>query len=58
MTVREAVCWCATTASRVISSDRGPVADARRYPVPAERDADAHVARRFGPYFDAFEEPK
>jgi hypothetical protein len=37
-----------------LSSDRGPVADARAYPVPSDRDADAFVGRRFGPYFECF----
>ena len=53
MTVPQAIMSCATTASRAISSDRGPVTDARRYPVPDEGDANARVARRFRPYFDA-----
>ncbi len=41
-----------------VSSDRGPVGDARRYPVPDEADANARVARRFRPYFDAIGEAK
>jgi exodeoxyribonuclease V gamma subunit len=58
MTVREAVLLIRDDQVTRISSERGPVADARRYPVPAERDAAAFVARRFDPYFQAFQELK
>lgn len=36
-----------------LSSDRGPVPDARRYRVPPDDVAEAMVARRFGPFFAA-----
>jgi len=57
MTVPEAIMLVRDDGFTRLSSDRGPVADARRYAVPDERTADAHVARRFGPYFDSFQEP-
>jgi exodeoxyribonuclease V gamma subunit len=56
MTVREAVLLIRDDQVTRISSERGPVADARRYPVPAERDANAYVDRRFEPYFQSFKE--
>jgi hypothetical protein len=56
MTVREAVLLIRDDGVTRISSERGPVADARRYPVPADRDADEIVARRFDPYFESFRE--
>ena len=37
------------------ASDHGPIPDPRDYPVPPEIDAQEMVARRFGPYFEAFE---
>jgi hypothetical protein len=55
MTVREAVLLIRDDQVTRISSERGPVADARRYPVPADRDARAYVDRRFEPYFQSFE---
>ena len=55
MTVREAVLLVRDDNFTHLSSDRGPVADARRYPVPADWDADEYVARRFKPYFDALQ---
>ena len=58
MTVREAVLLIRDDNFTHISSERGPVSDARRYPVPADRDAAAYVARRFEPYFRSFEELK
>jgi hypothetical protein len=58
MTVREAVLLIRDDQVTRISSERGPVADARRYPVPPDRDAAAFVARRFDPYFQSFEEIK
>ena len=58
MSVREAVLLIRDDQVTRISSERGPVADARRYPVPAERDAAAFVARRFDPYFQSFQELK
>jgi exodeoxyribonuclease V gamma subunit len=58
MTVREAVLLIRDDGVTRISSERGPVADARRYPVPVDRDADAYVGRRFEPYFQAFKELK
>jgi exodeoxyribonuclease V gamma subunit len=36
-----------------LSSERGPVSDAKRYPVPPDERAEAIVARRFGRYFAA-----
>jgi len=36
-----------------LSSDRGPVPDARRYPVPFDERADEIVSRRFAPFFAA-----
>ena len=36
------------------ASDHGPIPDPRDYPVPPEAEAAAIVARRFGPYFEAF----
>jgi exodeoxyribonuclease V gamma subunit len=56
MTVRQAVLLVRDDNFTRLSSDRGPVADARRYPVPADRDADDYVGRRFGPYFTSLEE--
>jgi hypothetical protein len=55
MTVREAVLLIRDDGVTRISSERGPVADARRYPVPADRDADVYVGRRFEPYFQSFQ---
>ena len=37
------------------ASDYGPIPDPREYPVPPELDAQEMVARRFSPYFQAFE---
>jgi len=54
LTVREAVLLLRDDNFTRLSSDRGPIADARRYPVPATADADDIVARRFQPYFDGF----
>jgi exodeoxyribonuclease V gamma subunit len=56
MTVREAVLLIRDDGVTRISSDRGPVADARRYPVPTDRDAGAYVERRFEPYFQSLQE--
>ena len=56
MTVSEAVLLLRDDGVTRLSSKYGPVADALRYPVPADRDADAFVARRFQAYFDAFRE--
>ena len=36
------------------ASDHGPIPDPRDYPVPPETEAKEIVARRFGPYFEAF----
>ena len=36
------------------ASDHGPIPDPRDYPVPPEVEALEIVARRFGPYFEAF----
>jgi hypothetical protein len=58
ITVPQAIMLVRDDGFSRLSSDHGPVADARRYPVPGERDADAHVARRFGPYFDSIQETK
>src|SRR5206468_12849260 len=51
--VRDAVLLLRDDNWTRLSSDRGPVPDARRYPVPGEADAAAIVARRFGPFFSA-----
>ena len=56
MTLPQAIMLVRDDGFSRLSSDRGPVADARRYPVPTERDADAHVARRFQAYFDSMQE--
>ena len=58
MTVPQAVLLVRDDGFTRVSSDRGPVGDARRYPVPDEADANARVARRFRPYFDAIGESK
>ena len=42
MTVREAVLLLRDDGVTRLSSEHGPVADARRYPVPADRDAEAY----------------
>ncbi|HSY39475.1 MAG TPA: hypothetical protein VLA79_08100, partial [Polyangia bacterium] len=36
------------------ASDHGPIPEPRAYPVPPEAEASELVARRFGPYFEAF----
>ena len=51
MGVREAVLFLRDDNWTRFMSDRGPIPDPRDYPVPAEGDAAALVARRFGPYF-------
>jgi exodeoxyribonuclease V gamma subunit len=51
--VRDAVLLLRDDGWTRLSSDRGPVSDARRYPVPPEAQAAAIVARRFDPYFEA-----
>ena len=56
MTVPQAIMFVRDDGFTRISSDRGPVTDARRYPVPGEGDANARVERRFRPYFDAIGE--
>jgi len=56
MTIRQAIMFVRDDGWTRLSSDRGPVADARRYPVPDEPDAEAHVQRRFGPYFQALQQ--
>jgi exodeoxyribonuclease V gamma subunit len=56
MTVPQAIMFVRDDGFTRISSDRGPVTDARRYPVPDEREANIRVARRFQPYFDAIGE--
>jgi exodeoxyribonuclease V gamma subunit len=53
--VREAVMSLRDDGWTILSSDRGPIPDARRYPVPA--DADARAAQRFGRFFAAMREP-
>ena len=53
MTLPQAIMFLRDDGWTRLSSDRGPVTDARRYPVPDERDAGARAARRFGAYFDA-----
>jgi len=56
MTLPQAIMLVRDDGFTRLSSDRGPVADERRYPVPSESDADARLARRFGPYFAAIQE--
>jgi hypothetical protein len=56
MTVSEAVLLLRDDGVTRLSSRFGPVADALRYPVPADREADSFVARRFQTYFDSFRE--
>jgi hypothetical protein len=51
--VRDAVLLVRDDGWTRLSSDRGPVSDARRYPVPTEAEAAEIVARRFGRYFEA-----
>ncbi|HEY7373505.1 MAG TPA: exodeoxyribonuclease V subunit gamma [Polyangia bacterium] len=58
MSVRDAVLLVRDDGVTRLSSRYGPVADAVRYPVPPDRDAEAIVARRFQRYFDAFQELK
>jgi hypothetical protein len=58
MTVPQAIMLVRDDGFSRLSSDRGPVADARRYPVPNERDAKAYVTRRFDPYFESMQEMK
>ena len=57
MTVRQAIMFVRDDGWTRLSSDRGPVADARRYPVPDEADAESRVQQRFGPYFHSLREP-
>jgi exodeoxyribonuclease V gamma subunit len=52
MTVRQAVLMLRDDGWTHLSSDRGPVPDARSYPVPADGDGEAIVARRFGRFFE------
>jgi exodeoxyribonuclease V gamma subunit len=54
MSVRAAVLMVRDDGMTRLSSDRGPVPDPRRYPVPANDEAEAMVARRFTPLFEAF----
>jgi exodeoxyribonuclease V gamma subunit len=56
LSVREAVMLLRDDGRTHLSSERGPVADARRYPVPA--DADVLAERRFAPYFASLEEAR
>jgi hypothetical protein len=56
MTLPQAIMLVRDDGFSRLASDRGPVADSRRYPVPAESEAKARVTRRFGGYFDATEE--
>jgi len=52
MTVRQAVLMLRDDNWTNLSSDYGPVPDARSYPVPADGDGEAIVNRRFGPFFE------
>jgi exodeoxyribonuclease V gamma subunit len=52
MTVRQAVLMLRDDGWTYLSSDRGPVPDARSYPVPPDGDGEAIVARRFGRFFE------
>jgi len=56
MTVSDAVLLLRDDGVTRLTSRYGPVADALRYPVPAARDAESIVARRFQPYFDAYQD--
>jgi exodeoxyribonuclease V gamma subunit len=56
MTVPEAVLLLRDDGRTRLSSARGPVADALRYPPPAAGDADGVVERRFNPYFQSLRE--
>jgi hypothetical protein len=56
MSVGQAVLMRRDDGVTRLRSRYGPVPDALRYPVPADRDADSYVARRFAPYFDSFRE--
>jgi exodeoxyribonuclease V gamma subunit len=57
MTIRQAIMLVRDDGWTRLSSDRGPVADARRYPVPDDADLEARVRRRFHPYFDSLRVP-
>jgi exodeoxyribonuclease V gamma subunit len=56
MTVSEAVLLLRDDGVTRLNSKYGPVADALRYPVPAAGEAASIVARRFQPYFDAYQD--
>jgi hypothetical protein len=56
MSVRTAVLLVRDDGMTRLSSDRGPVPDPRRYPVPAHDVAEAIAARRFLPLFESFRE--
>jgi exodeoxyribonuclease V gamma subunit len=58
MSVRAAVLMVRDDGMTRLSSDRGPVPEARRYPVPAHDVAEAIAARRFLPLFEAFREER
>jgi exodeoxyribonuclease V gamma subunit len=57
MTIPQAIMFVRDDGFTFLSSDRGPVTDARRYRVPDEEAANALVGRRFAPYFDSLREP-
>ena len=54
MTVADAVLMLRDDGVTRLSSRFGPVADALKYPVPRDADADAYVARRFAAYLESF----
>jgi hypothetical protein len=53
MTLPQAIMFLRDDGWTHLSSERGPVTNALRYPVPDERDAEARAARRFGALFEA-----
>jgi exodeoxyribonuclease V gamma subunit len=53
LTVRDAILLLRHDGWTRFSSDRGPIPDARNYPLAAEAEIDAIVARRFGPLLAA-----
>ena len=58
ISVRTAVLMVRDDGMTRLSSDRGPVPEPRRYPVPAHDEAEAIAARRFLPLFEALREER
>jgi hypothetical protein len=56
--VRTAVLMVRDDGMTRLSSERGPVPEPRRYPVPAHDEAEAIAARRFLPLFETLREEK